>query len=137
QFNNPEKTCKGDFATVYSAIWKDGPLCYDENKKEYLRESDKKIALNCISQNLIDFLNEVLYIQYEIIMNLIYLFITSLYLYFNRLIAHLMQHTQFICMIIFLKYMEYLKTQNQMITLWLLKMYIAVEAKKLIASFKK
>ncbi|GBC42912.2 kinase-like domain-containing protein [Rhizophagus irregularis DAOM 181602=DAOM 197198] len=53
--------CKGWFATVYSAIWKDGPLCYNSKEKKYLRESDKAITLkyfNC-SQNVInEFLNE-------------------------------------------------------------------------------
>src|ERR1051326_3103194 len=31
KFNNIEKISKGDFAMVYSAIWKDGPLNYDDN----------------------------------------------------------------------------------------------------------
>src|SRR5436190_23969746 len=30
QFDNVEEIDKGDFATVYSAIWKDGPLYYDD-----------------------------------------------------------------------------------------------------------
>ncbi|UZO17114.1 uncharacterized protein OCT59_008475 [Rhizophagus irregularis] len=53
---------KGGFAVVYSAIWKDGPLKYDIDKKTYTRVSNKKIALKCLnnSSNLIDkFLNEV------------------------------------------------------------------------------
>src|SRR5947208_10621494 len=51
QFGNIEKISKGDVATIYSAIWKNGPLCYDKNKKEYLRESDKAIILKCIHSN--------------------------------------------------------------------------------------
>ncbi|GES83246.1 kinase-like domain-containing protein [Rhizophagus clarus] len=63
QFNYISKEIgKGGFATVYSAIWKDGPLKYDVDKETYIRISNKKIALKCLdnSQNLIDkFLNEV------------------------------------------------------------------------------
>ena len=36
--DNIEEISKGDFATVYSAIWKNGPLHYDDN---YLRENSK------------------------------------------------------------------------------------------------
>ena len=59
QLGNIEKISEGDFATVYSAIWKGGPLYYKSN---YTRKSDKKVALKCIhnSQNITDeFLNEV------------------------------------------------------------------------------
>src|SRR2546421_82805 len=62
QFDNIEEINKGDFVTVYSAVWKDGPLCYDNYKEEYLRKSNKKVALKCLhnSQNIsIEFLNEV------------------------------------------------------------------------------
>ncbi|EXX62733.1 Cmk2p [Rhizophagus irregularis DAOM 197198w] len=62
QFNYIKEISKGGFATVYSAIWKDGPLKYDIYKKTYTRVSNKKIALKCLnnSQNLTDkFLNEV------------------------------------------------------------------------------
>ncbi|GBC06846.1 hypothetical protein RclHR1_07090005 [Rhizophagus clarus] len=63
QFNYISKEIgKGGFATVYSAIWKDGPLKYDVDKKMYTRISNKKIALKCLdnSQNQTDnFLNEV------------------------------------------------------------------------------
>src|SRR5581483_2063871 len=56
QFNNIKEISKGDSATVYSAIWKDGPLYY---KKEYMRKSDKEdkeVILNCLpnSQNIVD-----------------------------------------------------------------------------------
>ena len=59
QFNNIKEIGKGGFATVYSAIWTDGPLEYN---KKYIRESDKKVALKCFynSQNITnEFLNEV------------------------------------------------------------------------------
>ena len=62
QFNNIKETGKGGFATVYSAIWENGPLYYNFDKKKWVRESKKKVALKCLhnSQNFIDkFLNEV------------------------------------------------------------------------------
>ena len=60
QFDSIEEINKGDYATVYSAIWKDGPLCY--NNKKYVRKSDKKVALKCLHNSQIitnEFLNEV------------------------------------------------------------------------------
>src|SRR5688572_182700 len=60
QFDGIEEVSKGDFATVYSAIWKDGPLHYGYSK--YTRTSNKKVALKCLhnSQNIInEFLSEV------------------------------------------------------------------------------
>ena len=62
QFNNVEEISKGDFATIYSAIWEDGPLNYNFYEKGYQRKSDKKVVLKCIhnSQNITnEFLNEV------------------------------------------------------------------------------
>src|SRR5947208_3330298 len=35
QFNNIKEIGKGGFATVYSAIWKDGPLEYDKNTNKH------------------------------------------------------------------------------------------------------
>ena len=60
QFNDIKEIGKSSFSTVYSAIWKDGPLNYDN--KEYARESSKKVALKYSydnSQNVNKFLNEV------------------------------------------------------------------------------
>ena len=62
QFDNIEEIGKGGFAIVYSAVWKDGPLYYNDDGMEYLRKSDKKFALKCLhnSQNISsEFLNEV------------------------------------------------------------------------------
>jgi hypothetical protein len=59
RFSNIKEIDKGGFATVYSAIWKDGPLFY--NKYEYTRMK-QKVALKQLynSQNItIEFLNEV------------------------------------------------------------------------------
>src|SRR5947207_11693363 len=43
--------------TIYSAIWKDGPLYWNEQSKKYTRDSNKEVALNCLSssKNLIEF----------------------------------------------------------------------------------
>ena len=43
QLENIKEISKGDIATIYSAIWKDGPLYYDDNKMEYLRKPNKKL----------------------------------------------------------------------------------------------
>ena len=63
QFSDIKEIGRGGFATVYSAIWKDGPLKYDyEDKKEYTRNSNYEVALKCLhnSQNITnEFLNEV------------------------------------------------------------------------------
>ena len=64
QFDNIEGISKGDFAAVYSAIWKDGPRHYDQINGEYIRESNKQVALKCLhihnSENVTnELLNEV------------------------------------------------------------------------------
>ena len=65
QFNDIKEINKGDFATVYSAEWKDGSLHYNSNKRKYTRQSHyshKKVTLKYLhnSQNIInEFLNEV------------------------------------------------------------------------------
>ena len=55
QFNSIKETGKNGFMTVYSAIWKDGPLC---KEIEYARDSNKEVALKCLhnSQNITEFL---------------------------------------------------------------------------------
>ena len=63
QFSNIEEIGKGCFATVYSAIWKDGPLKYDEDTEKYVMSTPNyKITLKCLhnTQNITnEFLNEV------------------------------------------------------------------------------
>jgi hypothetical protein len=62
QFNEIKETGKNGLITVYSAIWKDGPLRYNEQYKNYNRDSNKVVALKCLnnSQESIDSLiNEV------------------------------------------------------------------------------
>ena len=61
QFNDIKEIGTDSFATVYSAIWKDGPLKYIYKELKYIRES-KKIVFKCLpnSQNNInELLNEV------------------------------------------------------------------------------
>ncbi|GES93957.1 kinase-like domain-containing protein [Rhizophagus clarus] len=60
QFSDIKKIDKGGFSTVYSAIWKNGPLHYNINKdKWWTRESNKKVALKCICDpRVYEFLNE-------------------------------------------------------------------------------
>jgi hypothetical protein len=56
QFNEIEKTGRNNLITVYSAVWKDGPLY----KKD--RSPNKKVALKCLhnSKNSVEFvINEV------------------------------------------------------------------------------
>jgi hypothetical protein len=60
QFIEIKETGKNNSITVYSAIWKDGPLYYRYN--EYKRNSNKEVALKYLqsSQNTIEILiNEV------------------------------------------------------------------------------
>jgi hypothetical protein len=62
QFRDIKEIGKGCFATVYSAIWRDGPLHCDYNKEEWKRETNKKVALKCLynSQNIThEIINEV------------------------------------------------------------------------------
>ena len=62
QFSDIKETCRGGFATVYSAIWKDGHLNYDINIEKYTTRANYKVSLKCLcnSQNIInEFLNEV------------------------------------------------------------------------------
>ncbi|CAB5367057.1 unnamed protein product [Rhizophagus irregularis] len=53
QFNEIKKTGKNSIMTVYSAIWKDGPLCYNG---EYTRDSNKEVALKLLHKNTVDFI---------------------------------------------------------------------------------
>ncbi|CAB5363440.1 unnamed protein product [Rhizophagus irregularis] len=68
QFDNIKEIGKGGFAIVYSAIWLNGPLKY--NEKKYNRKPDKEVALKVLynSQYITDeFINEVkaYYINYD------------------------------------------------------------------------
>src|SRR5437763_13246057 len=48
QFKIIKEISKGDSATIYSAIWTNGPLYYNNDKKELIRESNKKVSLKCL-----------------------------------------------------------------------------------------
>ena len=61
QFDSIEEINKGEYATVYSALWRDGPLYY-YTFHGYARKLNKKVVLKCLhnSQNITnEFLNEV------------------------------------------------------------------------------
>jgi len=45
KFDDIKEIGKGDSATVYLAIWTDGPLQYDFNYKKLKRKSNEKVAL--------------------------------------------------------------------------------------------
>jgi hypothetical protein len=60
QFNDFKGIGQGSFSTIFSAIWRDGPLKYSLNK--YERCPNKKVVLKCIynTHNITsEFLNEV------------------------------------------------------------------------------
>ena len=61
QFNNIKEIGKGHFTTVFSAIWRNGPLHYNKSKKEWTRESNEVVVLKYLynSQNISESLNEV------------------------------------------------------------------------------
>jgi len=61
QLNKVQKIGKGDFATVYSAIWKNGPLYYNHGKNEWTRKLNRKVALKLYNSQstIIEFLNKV------------------------------------------------------------------------------
>ena len=63
QFYDIKAIGKGGFATIYSAVWRDGSLYHNNNdNKEYIRDSYKTVALKQLhnSQNISnDFLREV------------------------------------------------------------------------------
>jgi hypothetical protein len=56
QFNDIKEIKKNDSNTLYSAVWKDGLLCYNMNKKEWKRIPDREVTLKYLhnSQNTID-----------------------------------------------------------------------------------
>ncbi|EXX53420.1 hypothetical protein RirG_244070 [Rhizophagus irregularis DAOM 197198w] len=58
QFNEIKEIDKNGLRTVYSAIWKDGPIFYNDQYNKYTRDSNKKVSLKCLhnSQDSIDFL---------------------------------------------------------------------------------
>uniref|UniRef100_U9SZN3 Uncharacterized protein n=1 Tax=Rhizophagus irregularis (strain DAOM 181602 / DAOM 197198 / MUCL 43194) TaxID=747089 RepID=U9SZN3_RHIID len=63
QFNEVEKTDESGSITVYSAMWKSGPLCKKYSSSEnYTRDLNKEVALKCLHnlQDPIEFvINEV------------------------------------------------------------------------------
>jgi hypothetical protein len=58
QFNEIKEIAKNNSITIYSAIWKDGPLRFNFEHQKYIRNSNKKVALKYLhnSQNTIELL---------------------------------------------------------------------------------
>src|SRR5581483_8133382 len=83
QFNDVKGLGKSDLTSIYSAVWRNGPLYYDyHNKKEWKRESYKKVVLKYFLQNLVDeLLNEVR----NFFINILILIIVIFFKYFDRL----------------------------------------------------
>ncbi|CAB5388884.1 unnamed protein product [Rhizophagus irregularis] len=62
QFDDIKEINKDDSSTLYSALWMNGPLEYEYDKKEYERVPNKKVALKCLhnsQENINGFLKEV------------------------------------------------------------------------------
>jgi hypothetical protein len=62
QFNKIKEMVKNGSISVYSAIWKNGPLYWSKQDEEYTRDSSKEVHLKCLhnSQNSVEFvLDEV------------------------------------------------------------------------------
>ncbi|CAB4441590.1 unnamed protein product [Rhizophagus irregularis] len=61
QFSDINEVNNDNLSTVYSAKWKNGPLYWDENIKEYKYYQNNEITLKCLHnlQNNEEFLNEV------------------------------------------------------------------------------
>ncbi|PKY32978.1 hypothetical protein RhiirB3_451553 [Rhizophagus irregularis] len=101
QFDDIKELGKDGFSTIYSAIWKDGPLQYDENECEYSRKQSIKVNLKLYnSQNIInEFLNEVkrnhLYgISQDPDTKILYYIISGWILFGNEKIDSLIQRKQ-------------------------------------------
>jgi hypothetical protein len=80
QFDEIKETGKNGSITIYSAIWKDGPLYYNS---KYSRKSNKIVTLKCLhnSQNTVEFVinkvkyNTILLTYFNLIFIFIYLII--------------------------------------------------------------
>jgi hypothetical protein len=62
QFKDIKEIGRDDFTALYSAIWIDAPLQYDDDDKEWTRKPSIGVSLKCLynSQNITnEFLNEV------------------------------------------------------------------------------
>jgi hypothetical protein len=59
QFNIINEISRKESATICLAVWKDGPLSYDFEKKEYIKNANKQIALKYL-HNLKSTINKYL-----------------------------------------------------------------------------
>jgi hypothetical protein len=58
KFDEIEEISKSSSIIIYSAIWEDGPLCFNNQYNEYTRNSNKEVTLRCLqnSENTIEVL---------------------------------------------------------------------------------
>ena len=49
QFDNIKEVSKNGLITMYSAAWRDGPLCY--KKRKWTRMLNKSVTLKCLSNS--------------------------------------------------------------------------------------
>jgi hypothetical protein len=114
QFNEIKEIEKNNHTTIYSATWKNGPLYKKKWNKDYMRDSNKEVALKYLHnlQNAVESLiNEVQYFfKYLNTFFNKYTYNYNLFCLYLRL-----KNTQ-LKIVHFLNYMEYLKIQIQMIT---------------------
>jgi hypothetical protein len=71
KFKDVKETGKGGYSSVYSAIWKGGPLYYDYNSKNWIRKADKKVVLKCLITS--EFLNVVCNINFYLKYSILYI----------------------------------------------------------------
>jgi hypothetical protein len=85
QLNEIKEMGNDNNITIYSAIWKDGPLYYNYNKEEYTRDPNKEVTLRCLqnSQNTIELIMAEVLISSSIFIFFLIKFINSYYLYFR------------------------------------------------------
>jgi hypothetical protein len=75
QFDNITKIGEDEFSTLYSAIWKDGPLLYHKDEYVYTRNRDKVVTIKCLynTQNVTNDLLDMV---------ITFLLILYIYIYF-------------------------------------------------------
>ncbi|CAB5362383.1 unnamed protein product [Rhizophagus irregularis] len=59
QFEGIEEVRRDDFSTICLAKWKDGPMYYDVDKKEYKRISNETVILKFLDNSQYEFLNKI------------------------------------------------------------------------------
>src|SRR6266498_1215939 len=85
QFDNIKQIVKDNLFTIYSAIWKNGQLNYDEYKKSYkrnLKNCNQKVALKFYNSQKI---TDEFFYEVRNFLNLFYLIYNNIFFILNRL----------------------------------------------------